>query len=1115
MFNIITGRAGSGKTEYIFDLIKKEIEKDTSVPELIVPEQFTFITERKLLKKLGAKNARKVKVTGFSRLALTVLNENNLITSPLIDDGTRLVFMSFALKELEGRLDIFKKFSSPNALSSLIDFNKEVKFSGSSTAEILSKLKENDSDNKLLCKKLEELSLISDTYDALVANGYFDDKNALCVFSEFCRNNKYFKGKTVFVDSFRSFSKPELDVLSSALSDSENVYVSFCTDNVKSSETPFEFVNECEKRLISRANELGVPVRTEVNLIAKNVLPEDIRFLEENIYTDSESVKNDSDNSVTVISCSDAEDECKAVACEIKKLLRSGEYRCRDIAVIERSEGTYKSKLVQTLKRYGIPVFDDSKIPLVSETLFIYLFSVFDCLNNGFSTDNVMKYLKSGLSGLSYREAAILEKYALVWKTGSKEWQNTFTFNPDGFGSEMTEETENDLLYIENLRKKAILPLTALKESVKDKNGAEIAKSVFEFCEKQNIRSKLFEMFSLLTDEGFEKEADRKERSYNCFVKCLDDCVELCGEKNISFNSWCEIFYLLSSSVELGEIPYGIDEVSVGSADRIRTSGVKATFLVGVNQDEFPLVNVSGGILNDRDRRILYSCGAELRPPYEKAAAEEKFIVYCSVTSPSQKLYLTYRNSTNGVTSYPSELIDTVKKMIPSVNMLYTSDFSVADKIESEDSAFSALASVYKENSEEKATLTEFFSDNALYSGKKEALKRAVSQNGFKFDNNGISKELFGKDIYISASKIEDFYKCRFRYFCRYGLNLSTFKEADLDSAQGGVVIHYILENILKNHDKESFLNLSEAELKEEISQLLSKYLEDKMGGADNKSKRFLFLFNRLTDIVLTVFARLKTEFGKCDFIPVDFELKIGGEKIPPYEVPLTEGSVKITGFVDRVDMYEKDGVKYLRVVDYKSGKKDFKLSDLLDGLNVQMVLYLNAIIKNGKNYYGDALPGAVLYLPSRIGYSGYLKKRSPDEDEINVTKIKSGRLSGMVLASPVVYNACGADTTDNYLPVKYDKKNECSGNGYTLGDFSRISKAVDKKIAEMGNALHDGIISALPVGEDSDRLPCKYCDYRFVCGYENGNDFIKKHSLRFGDTLRLLEEGEKNGLDS
>ena len=319
------------------------------------------------------------------------------------------------------------------------------------------------------------------------------------------------------------------------------------------------------------------------------------------------------------------------------------------------------------------------------------------------------------------------------------------------------------------------------------------------------------------------------------------------------------------------------------------------------------------------------------------------------------------------------------------------------------------------------------------------------------------------------------------------------------------------MEEILKKYPQAKFIDTPDDELREAVSAVLKAYLEEKMGGVEEKSERFMKLFYRLVDISMTVIERLKVEFGVGEFAPCDFELRIGGADIPAYELPLNEGKVRVTGSIDRVDLMEKDGIKYIRVVDYKTGQKEFKLSELFDGLNIQMVLYLMALEKNGKNYYGEVIPSGVLYLPSRIGLKNYLGERNPDDLTIENQKRKSGKLSGMILDSPVVFNGMGVDTYPDYFPATFAAKGGAKGNYYSLPQFHSLSKLIDDKIISMGNALHNGEIPAVPLGESDkkDGKMCEYCSYRSVCAREGGEDFNKITKLTHLKALERLDGEE------
>lgn len=1106
MLYLVRGRAGSGKTKKIREIIGELVVSQNSKPLLLVPEQFSFETERAMLKFLGTKKTNMVDIFSFPRMALSYLKNNGSVFNVAPDNGVKAALMSETLTQLKGRLNIFSNIKHSNvALEPLVDFCKELKYCCINSEDINSKLELME--DCFLKEKVKELDLISSSYDALLSQSYFNDTEALTIFASLAAENGYFKNKTIFLDGFRTFNKQELECLNVAFSQADDVYICLCTDDYPKEYSALFYMHEFGRIIKNIAKNNGVEIKIINCKQSEAAISKDIFAIEKSLYSSENFEKQISDGSVSIVRCSDRDDECIYVACEIRKLLRDGKYRCRDIAVIERTNGTYKRAIIEALKNLSIPVFDDSRRPLLNETLFIHISAVLDCIANGFTTENIMRYLKTGLTEISLRDVSSIEKYALIWGINSKAWQNDFTMNPDGFGNPFTEKSEKQLNDLNEIRKKAILPLLSFKKKCDNADGKEIAEALYGFIIDSKVRDKLYDLSNSLEDDGFSVEAARCETSWNILMNIIDTMTLLTEGKYLTLKRWNELFTILVSSGDMGEIPQGLDEVIVGSADRIRTEKIKVVFLVGVNKDEFPLVNVKNGILTDADRVVLTNLGLELRPPFENAVNEERFIAYCAVTAASEKLYLTYKvNDGSGSPLEYSEIIETAFNSISGVKYLSTDELPPSFFIETEEAAFSAFAKNYSEKNILHSTLREYFRDNEAFTGKIASLETVAGKKPYSFNDPDKSKKLFGEKIYISASKVESFYNCPFAYFMRYGLNVEPLRPAVLDPAQSGTIVHLVMEKVLKEYPRGQFITSSEDDIRNTVEKVLREYIQEKMGGIEDKSKRFMFLYNRLVDVSLAIISRLKTEFSVGEFTPCDFELRIGGEEIPAYELPLKEGNVRVTGSVDRVDMFEKDGIKYIRVVDYKTGQKQFKLSELFDGLNIQMVLYLMALEKNGKDYYGDVLPAGVLYLPSRIGVKNYLDERKPSPDNIAAQKRISGKLSGMVLDSPVVFNGMGVDKYPDYFPVSYKKDGSPKDNYYSLKQFETLSSLIDKKIISMGDALHKGEIQALPSGSNGEGKMCCYCSYKPICGREQAGEVNEITSLTHLQALERLD---------
>ena len=1111
MLYFIKGRAGSGKTRNLHEKIVKLLKDGKSKPLLVIPEQFSFETERAMLKLLGAKDRKRLDVLSFSRLAYSALKDTEHMNKKHLDEGLRAALMSESLFQLEGRLNVYSSLrNNYTSMTPIVDFCKELKYCSVSADALQEKI--DQLEESFLKEKLRDVSLISEAYNALISQSYFDDTDAIDILTEYAISTGYFKNKTVFIDGFRVFSKQEYNCFRVILSQADNVYVTLCEDKKHLPYGPFSYVRDFEMSLRSIASDNSVNVSEELLEQKENVFSSDIFALEKNIYVDNKNEPVESDGSITIAKCVDKLDECKFVATKIRALLRSGEYRCRDIAVIERTNGDYKELLTEELKSHDIPVFEDSRRSLKYEPLFVYINSLLACITEGLTTENIFNYLKSGLSSISLEDVSRLEKYVYVWGISVKQWKNDFTMHPDGFDNSFDEKSEKRLEKLNEIRKRVVGPLLLLKKNCEGVTGDEITRLVYEFIDSQRVQDRLFEMHNSLKNAGFPVEAERQAVCWDVLVSLFDKMATLYKERSISLSRWFEIFVILVDSGEIGEIPQGLDEIKIGSADRIRTDKIKVMFLVGVNNGEFPLVSVKGGLLTDSERARLTDMGLEIRPSYLKSVSEERFITYCALTAASEKLFLSYKTSdAEGGKLYPSEIIDEVEGSVNNVNTIFTaSPDYIFELVESDEDAFSLLARNFNRNNEIEITLKEYFKYKDEYKDRIKALERVAGDMHYAFSDAQLSKELFGKDMNLSASRIENYYKCPFAYFVKYGLNAYPLEVAQLDPAKSGTIVHKVMEEILKKYPTSSLVSTGDSQLKTEVEAILSEYIENKMGGADDKSKRFMFLFNHLVDTCMAIIFRLKEEFSSDEFKPSGFEVTIGDDNIPCYKLPLNEGEVAIKGSVDRVDVMKLDDKDYLRIIDYKTGKKDFKLGELFDGLNIQMVLYLMALQKNARHVYGDFVPTGVLYLPSKIGISDYLKKRSPEAKEIESCRIKSGKLSGMILDDQTVIEKMGEGSSKGYYPVKYVKKyGAYKGNTYTLEDFDKLSQVIDSKITEMGNKLHDGKVYAVPSGENNEGSMCKYCSYRGVCGYEYGDEIAEKNSLDHDEAIKRLRGEE------
>ncbi len=1108
MLNIITGRTGSGKTRYIRNLACQLAENASSKAVIIVPEQFSFETERGMLELLGNEKVNNVEILSFSRLSERLLPQYGKTQKRTADDGIRAVLMSRAIETLEEKLTVYNRYKKhPALIGEILDFYREIrkcKITNEQLSEFSNLVKKSS-----FSTKLSELSLIFDCYDALLSQNFNDDCASLDLLCDLLQDVDYFKGKTVFLDAFSGFSAQEYAVIGEILRQSDNVYVTFCCDTAKNNDRYELFYNtQTEiKKLKSVANKVNVKIASEKVLHSqKEYKKDELNFLEENVFASNNVTFEDNADAITVIPCRTKSDECDVIASEIKKLVRTENLRYRDIAVIVRNEGDYKKSLASSFRKYEIDCFHDNRQPVDTQPLIVFIKCLSQMLIRGFESETVLRFLKTQLYGFTVEDIALLEDYCLMWKCQPSSWRDNWTQNPKGYGEDFDENSQKTLEKINELRAKIVGPVLSLKNKIKDADGETISKEIFAFLIKTNIDENLKQLTAELYENGEVDLSLEQGRIWKILTEILDGLYFALGSSKVSLERYFELFDILVASKDIGQIPNGIDEVIIGGADRIRASAPKVVFLAGVNTGIFPGESSSGVLFNDFERCELINNGLEIVSNLEYNSVSENFIAYRAITLATEKIYLTYCAMSNSSSLTPSEMVDEVLKLFPKCNVI--NDYSKINKVESRNSAFSVMAGELVNGSVLGETIKDYFKNNNG-EGEIEKLNKA-NKKDFAIENQELATEFFGKNMYISASRIENFYNCPFSYFCRYGLKAQPRKEAEVDVRLSGTLIHYTLEMFLKNNPKASLNTLSKDEIKQKINSIVDEYINEKMGGYENKAKSFIRTVVLMKESAFKVVMHLVLEFSKSKFVPADFELRINNDgQIPPYSIELDNGgNVKIVGSIDRVDTYTTDDNTFVRVIDYKTGGKEFKLGEVFSGLNMQMLIYLFAIWQNGGDYYKNVTPAGVLYFQAKNPRVSSKKiTRESNENSAQLESLKELKMHGMVLNNVDVVNAMEDGCDGVFIPAHLDKNGALSGNVISLKALSNLKDRVNKSIKEMAEELQNGYIPAFPIKDG-----CIYCDYSDVCKREE-NDAIKEIEVpNFKDSIELLKGGDEDG---
>lgn len=1100
MLRLILSRSVGGTTEYTYDLIS-ELTSSGSDAVLIVPEQYSFAAERMILERLGAVDAQRVEVLSFTRLANSVFNTLGWDKGRRINEAGKILLMSRALEQCADRLQVYSRSAhSPAVVREMLELGEEFCQCSISPEDIAGAM--NRMEESLLKSKLADISLVLSVYDSFLSDGWIDDSRMLTRLSDKLSDSGWFNGKTVFFDSFRGFTAQELGVIGQVISQSEQTYVTLCAPDLidRGTDDIFYHTKRTAKKLIKLAASVNVPAAKPI-VIDGAKKPEELVFLEQNFLSPEAEIVDGECGGISVIAAPDIRSECAYVAAQIKRMIRKGEYKSRDIAVIARDEG-YINQMRTSLAKCGVPVFEDRRQPVINQPLMTLVRAALRIADGGFDTDSVLRALKTGLCPLDAQQVSRLENYTYLWQINGSGWLSPWQSSPEGFG-EMTDCAQQELDELNVLRAAAVEPFVKFKNKLKKTDGEGCARAVFDLLIDLGADERLKELAVSLEESGEAALALETERLWDTLCSLLDTAAQTLGSVPVSAGRFSQLFDLMLSTVTLGEIPQSLEEVTLGSAQRIRPIAPKAVFVLGVNAGKLPLNPSQSGMLNAGERERLAAAGIETASYGEDSVAEERFIAYSACCCAGEKLTLSYPSKgADGEELSASEIITFLRVHFPNAKQTDTLTADRLDLVEGRAPAFELTASLMHRGGELYESLRGYFKDNAEYSGRLEALDNAAGERNFRIGNSETARSLFGRNINISPSRAETYYRCPFSYFCRYGLKLKENKSAQFDPLQKGTVIHFVLEKLLREYTADELCVLGRAQRLGKIRELMDEYLA-KYLDRSQRTQRFIYLYERLARSIDAVAGRLADEFACSDFRPLDLELEIShGGDIEPYTLKMPSGgSVCVSGKVDRVDGAEIGGEKYLRVIDYKSSGKAFAVADVLSGLNMQMLIYLFTLVRNGKSRYGEAIPAGVLYMPAKA--SAFTADRAVELGKQG--RPDDRRMQGFVLENAGVIIAMEKDGKGIYIPAKIDGNGNIKGSVLDLEELSKLWDKVDELLVNMGEELHHGSIAALPVQGKRYKDICSHCEYWDICTRES-NMPVRE----IDEDVSLGEEAEK-----
>ncbi|MBP5303592.1 MAG: PD-(D/E)XK nuclease family protein [Clostridia bacterium] len=1103
MLKLILGRSGTGKSYRIFEQLNFALEKTESSCILLVPEQITYETEKLLLKHLGPKKSHNVKVLNFTRLAEAIVAASNCDIENLMDDAIRSILLSEALDETADRRSVsklsFREKRDPNRMKAYLRIITEMKQNNVS-ADDLSVVAEN-LQHDVLKDKINDLSLIMNAYDALVAQSYIDVNDLFDKAITFIHDSNLLDGSYVFVDGFSGFTAQEIKLFTAILQAAQEVTVALCADSLMTEDiNPFTIPTQTANQVISIAKMHNIDVAEPVYLQENHRYhSKELQVVEQNLFSYTISPCEQSGD-VTIMRCSDAYGECKTVVKMIHKILREGG-RCNDITIVCRNLSAYRGILDTLMDQEGISYYMDRRENILMEPLIEEILCALKVVSGGWKTEAVLRLMKARLQCFSSHSVSMLENYAYMWNIFGSLWKKEWTASPDGFSTRVSPNAENRLFYLNILRRRLVNPLIRLETALKGEiSGEEFATAIYAYLKETQAVRMMKIRIQQLEEVGEPILADRMERVWDATMGILNS-MAVTTESKHEVSRYYELFRLVASFTEMGTIPQMMDSIQIGSADRMRFASPKIVFLMGANEGVFPAFPQNGGFLNDRERSRLKESGLELQQSVEYYSAQERYFAYTAASAASEKLYVSYQTaSLETECSKPSELVHSIKQILPNVVEKKDNIASVED-IELPTQGLEYLARTRNTPNAITSTVFEAFDNLDIYRESRDRLFSFFEDTQFSFENSAISKELFGLQN-LSPTQVEKYYKCPFSYLCRYGLNITSRNRAELNSIEFGNIVHYLLQVLVSRYETEGFDKVTHTQVRKDTKRLVDEYVENYMGGIEGKPARFQYLLSRLEKLGMDTMWFVICEMKQSAFVTTDYELTIGKGKdaVAPLQVELSDGSiVKITGQIDRVDVFKKDDKSFLRVVDYKTGKKEFKLNEVLEGINLQMLIYLTTLWKNGTPHYENVVPAGVVYLPTKLVVLDDETIREKTRDKLEEEQIKSIKTQGLLLDDPEVLEAMEVDGKGLFIPYAANdkKKSDCLAS---LEQFGVLSNHINSLIKKMMETLQEGTVPAKPTVKGSHtqkETPCSYCDYAPICRHESSQveKYIKKLS--------------------
>ena len=1130
---LILGGSGSGKTTYLYDeVIRLSMEHPQEQYFLIVPEQFTMQTQKDIVTRHPNHGTMNIDIVSFARLAYRIFEELAVEQLSVLDDmGKSMVLRKVAAAQKRQLVLFGGQLSKPGFVGQLKSMLSEF-YQYGITPEALREMAPS-ARSPLLRQKLEDLALVEQSFQEYIEGHYITTEQVLDVLCRLIPESGLIRNSVIALDGYTGFTPVQYRLTELFLVYAKQVYVTVTADEAAGIYGKMGIQNlfYMSRQMAVRLSEIAE--KNQVKKLPDIMLGEqknrrfarrpELAWLEQNLFrygTDS-AYTGEATDSIVFFQASNPSGEVSHIVHEIQRLVQEGKARYREIAVITGDLPGYGKEITHQFTQNQIPHFMDDKKNVLDNCLVELIRASLEAVRQDFSYESVMRYLRTGLVSQERTMVDRLENYILAMGIrGGKRFRETWERTYRGAGDLNVTE-------VNAFKDRVLAPLFAMQERFRqaDLTIAGMTEAVLTLLADCRAEEQLESYQEYFIKIGEHRLAKEYGQVYGLVTELLKRLSDLLGEERVSRKEYLEILDAGFAELKVGVIPAVADRVVVGDITRTRLAHIRVLFFAGVNDGIVPARKERGSLLSDRDRDFLGEHHLELAPTAREESFQQRFYLYLMMTKPSKQLILSWcRTGADGKSRRPSFLIGELRTMFP--NAALTDQETQADpeiySVAEAKQRLSAKLGQYRdgqlEQDEENAQFLELYRWFASSKDNQETLRRFMDAAFFVYEQQGIShavaKALYGEILSGSVTRLEQYAACAYSHFLRYGLELLERKRFELASSDIGTLFHESIDLCFrrvkeKQYDWHTMTNETRDMLVEECVAAVTENYGNTILGSSARNR---YLAQRVEQITKRTVWALQQQIKKGDFIPAGFEVSFSAaDNLSAMKIALSESeALHLRGRIDRMDVCEDGGKVYVKIIDYKSGSTSFDLLALYYGLQLQLVVYMDAVTEMAQHDYPDkeVVPAGILYY--NIADPLAEKKGQPDPEKIDAEILKKLRMNGLVNSELEV--VCHLDRTiekeSDVIPVVL-KDGEVQAGRSSVANrerFARLSQFVHRKLKEAGQEILDGEIGVAPY-KNGQRTACDYCPYHAVCGFDRKTSGYEFNRWKNRKTEEIWEE--------